>query len=91
MKKLAKVGATLATAAALTLGGTALASASGTYGLHAGTDYAHAWTSTSGGTQGWSYAQHGGYVASTGWTTRSSSAHADCGTSWSYRAQVWFR
>ena len=88
---LSRVGAVVAiTAVAMSLTSPS-ANAAGTYAVHAATDYAQAQTWTSGGTQGRSYAQHGGRIASTGWTLRSSRAYADAGYSTKYHAQVWFR
>jgi hypothetical protein len=70
-------------------GGAAYAAGAGS--LHAARDYSSASTVTNNGTQGKSYAKHGSLVASTGWTTRSSSAYADAGTSSTYAASVSFR
>lgn len=76
---------------ALAVGGGALvaapANAAGSIWTHAASDYAAASTSTNNGWHGRSYAQHGTKVAGwTLWTSVSSSAYADDGTSSSYYA-----
>ncbi|MDR0489570.1 MAG: hypothetical protein LBG99_09335 [Propionibacteriaceae bacterium] len=92
MKKLAKALVVASMAAGLALGSSATADAAGWYSVYAGKDYAKATTTTTSPTQGRSYAQHGGCVADwTPWTTKSSSAFADCGTSSSFRASVKFK
>jgi hypothetical protein len=90
-KKIRNGAIALAVTAGLALASSS-ALAAGYGSLHAGKDYAYAATSTSNGTQGRSYARHGNLVAGwTSWTTKSSSARADAGTSSTSIASVQFK
>jgi len=88
LKRAAAAGA-VALLAGVLAAGPAAAGGSGT--LYTGRDFARATTSTWGGTQGQSHAQHGTLRATSAWTLVSSSAKADAGTSTTSLARISFR
>ncbi|MDR2975313.1 MAG: hypothetical protein LBV00_11500 [Propionibacteriaceae bacterium] len=91
MNKAKKALVAAVVAIGIGVSGTSIAHAGGSGYIHAGRDYSYASTSTWSGTHGRSYARHGALVAQTEWTTRSSSANADAGTSPIYGASTAFR